>query len=103
MRPVTHYLLAYTTELGCTPEFRKEGNVSFNDALNTFYFQLYGRCLFRWLKKKPATATSWTIFLLAARELLYASFHKQGGTYHKLYYTSRGALTKSRNSSKGPP
>ena len=24
MRPVTHYLLAYTTELGCTPEFRKK-------------------------------------------------------------------------------
>ena len=27
---------------GCCPRYRKEGNVLFNDALNTFYLRLYG-------------------------------------------------------------
>ena len=42
-------------------------------------------------------------FRLAARVLLYASSHRQDKTYHGLYYTSRGALALTRNSSMGPP
>ena len=41
-------------------------------------------------------------FRLAARVLLYASFHRQDSTYHGLCYTSRGALAGTRNSSAGP-
>ena len=42
-------------------------------------------------------------FRLAARVPLYASSHRQDNTYHGLCYTSRGALTGTRNSSMGPP
>ena len=42
-------------------------------------------------------------FRLAARVLLYASFHRQDNTYHGLWYTSRGALAGTRNSSMGSP
>ena len=42
-------------------------------------------------------------FQLAARVLLYASFHRQDNTYHYLCYTSRGALAWPRNSSMGSP
>ena len=38
-----------------------------------------------------------------AMVLLYAPFHRQDSTYHGLCYTSRGALSGSRNSSMGPP
>ena len=41
-------------------------------------------------------------FRLAARVLLYAPSHRQDSTYHGLYYTSRGALAGTRNSSMGP-
>ena len=42
-------------------------------------------------------------YRLAARVLLYAPSHRQDSTYHGLYYTSRGALAGTRNSSMGPP
>ena len=42
-------------------------------------------------------------FRLAARVLLYAPSHRQDSTYHGLWYTSRGALAGTRNSSMGPP
>ena len=41
-------------------------------------------------------------FRLAARVLLYAPSHRQDSTYHGLWYTSRGALAGTRNSSMGP-
>ena len=41
-------------------------------------------------------------FRLAARVLLYAPSHRQDNTYHGLYYTSRGSLAGTRNSSMGP-
>ena len=59
-----------------------EGNVLFNDALNTFYLRLYG---VRHMVKdhsdserenpQPQHGLS---LRLAARVLLYASFHRQG-------------------------
>ena len=42
-------------------------------------------------------------FRLTARVLLYALSHRQDSTDHGLYYTSRGALAGTRNSSMGPP
>ena len=86
---------------------RKEGNVLFNDALNTFYLRLYG---VRHMVKDHSDRREETCcrhigysFRIAARVLLYASSHRQNNTYHGLCYTSRGALTRTRNSSMGPP
>ena len=56
----------------------KEGNVLFNDALNTFYLRSF-------------------------MVLLYASSHRHNNTYHGLCYTSHGALAGTRNRSMGPP
>ena len=42
-------------------------------------------------------------FRLTARVILYAPSHRQDSTYHGLYYTSRGALAGTRNSSMGSP
>ena len=42
-------------------------------------------------------------YRLTARVLLYAPSHIQDNTYHGLCYTSRGALSGTRNSSMGPP
>ena len=42
-------------------------------------------------------------FRLTARVLLYAPSHRQDSTYHDLWYTSRGTLAWTRNSSMGPP
>ena len=42
-------------------------------------------------------------YRLTARVLLYASSNRQDNTYDGLYYTSRGALAGTRNSSMGPP
>ena len=38
-------------------------------------------------------------FRLTARVLVYAPSHRQGSTYHSLYYTSHGALAGTRYSS----
>ena len=40
-------------------------------------------------------------YQLTARVLLYAPSHRQDNTYHRLCYTSRGALAGTRNSSMG--
>ena len=64
----------------------KEGNVLFNDALNTFYLWLYGVIHMGYS------------FRLAAKVLLYASSYRQDNTYHGICYTSRGALARTRNS-----
>ena len=87
---------------------RKEGNVLFNDALNTFYLRLYG--VTHMVKDHSDSKREETrcrhmgySFRLAAMVLLYASSHRQDNTYHGLCYTSRGALAGTRNSSMGPP
>ena len=76
---------------------RKEGNVLFNDALNTFYLRLYG--VRHMVKDHIQIARKETCFhhigypfRLTARVLLYAPSHRQDNTYHSLCYTSRGAL-----------
>ena len=86
---------------------RKEGNVLFNDAFNTFYLRLYG---VRHMVKDHSDSERGNplpphrlLFPLAARVLLYASSRRQDNTHHDLCYTSRGALAGTRNSSVGPP
>ena len=83
---------------------RKEGNVLFNGALNTFYLRLYG--VGHMVKDHSDSERGETLcrhmgysFRLTARVLLYA----QDCTYHGLCYTSRGTLAGTRNSSMGPP
>ena len=77
----------------------KEGNVLFNDALNTFYLRLYGIGYMVsdiWLRtilivrKETRCHHIGYSFQLTARVLLYAPFHRQDSTYHSLCYTSRG-------------
>ena len=85
----------------------KEGNVLFNDTLNTFYLRSYG---VKHMVKDHSDSErrnrcrhmGYSI-RLAARILLYASSHRQDNTYHGLCYTSLGALAGTRNSSMGPP
>ena len=87
--------------------FRKEGNVLFNDAINTFYLRLYG---VRHMVKDHSDSEIGNprrhigcSFRLAARVILHGSSHRLNNTYHGLCYTSRGALVGTRNSSIGPP
>ena len=93
------------TTAGKTYLTRKEGNVLFNDALNTFYLRLYG---VRHMVKDHSDSEKgnplpphWLLFPISSKGSLYASPHKQDNTYHGLCYTSRGALAGTRNSSMG--
>ena len=87
---------------------RKEGNVLFNDTLNTFYLRLYG---VRHMasdhsgseKGNPRCRHMGYSFRLGAMILLYASSHRQDDSNHGRCYTSRGALAVTRNSSMGSP
>ena len=80
---------------------RNEGNVLFNDALNTFYLWLYG--VGHMVKDHSAREETRcrNSFRLAERVLLCAPSHREDNTYHGLCYTSRGALVGTRNSSNG--
>ena len=75
----------------------KEGNILFNDALNTFYLRLYG---VRHMVKDLSDSEKGNSFRLAARVLLYASSHRQDNTDHSLCYTSCGALAGTMLSNK---
>ena len=82
---------------------RKEGNVLFNDALNTFYLRLYG---VRHMVKDHSDSEKGNP--LPPHRLLFTinskgSFYMHHPTYHGLCYTSRGALAGTRNSSMGSP
>ena len=82
----------------------KDANVLFNDALNTFYLQLYG---VRHMVKDHSDSDRRNplpphgiLFPISSKGvILYASYN----TYHGLCYTSHGALAGTRNSSMGPP
>ena len=80
---------------------RKEGNVLFNDALNTFYLRLLRTILI--VRKETCCCHIGYSFRLAARVLIYAPSYRQDSTYRSLCYTSRGALVGTRNSSMGSP
>ena len=46
-----------------------EGNVLFNDTINTFYLHLYG--IRHMVKRKPSAATSWVILFNQQQEIFY--------------------------------
>ena len=123
LQPVPHYSFAeWTCVVGLLNKLlcisiqcfmfsfyrRKEGNVLFNDALNTFYLWLYGvRHMVKDhsdSKKGNPLPPHGLLFPISSKgSFLYASSHRQDNTYHGLCYTSRGALAGTRNSSMGPP
>ena len=58
----------------------KEGNVLFNDALNTFYLRLYGvRHMVKDLSETHCLHIGYS-FRLTARVILYAPSHRQDST-----------------------
>ena len=84
----------------------KEGNILFNDTLNTFYLWLYGvghMVKDHSVREETRCHHMGYSFQLTAKVLLYAPSHIQDSTYHSLCYTSCGALAGTRNSSMGPP
>ena len=62
-----------------------EGNVLFNDALNTFYLRLYG---LGYMVKDHSDSHMGCSFRLAANDLLHAPSHREDSTYHGVCYTS---------------
>ena len=91
----------------CPQGRKREKNVLFNDALNTFYLRLYGvRHMVRTIlivRKESRCRHIGYSCRLTARVLLYTPSHRHDNTYHGLCYTSRGALAGTRNSSMGQP
>ena len=89
------------------PYKSKEGNVLFNDVLNTFYLWLYGVVyMVNDNSAREETCCHHNMgysFQLEARDLLYSPPQRRYGTHHRLCYTSCEALAGIRNSSVGPP
>ena len=87
---------------------RKDGNVLFNDELNTFYLRLYG--IIHMVKDhsdsergNPLPPLHGLLFSIISKGYFICTIHRQDGTYHDLCYTIRGTLAGMRNSSMGPP
>ena len=82
-------------------EGRKEGNVLFNEVLNTFYIRLYD---IRHMVKDHSDSKRGNplpphglLFPINSKGSLYAPSHRQDSTYHGLCYTSRGSLAGTSN------
>ena len=89
----------------CRSFVKEEGNVLFNDALNTFYLWLYG---VRHMvndhsnsERENPLPPHGLLFLISNKVFLHAPSHRHDSTYHGLCYTNRGALAGTRNSSMG--
>ena len=85
----------------------EEGSVLFNDALSTFHLRLYG---VRHMVKNNLDSERGNplpphglLFPISSKGSFISITHIQDNTYHGLYYTSRGALAGTRNSSMDPP
>ena len=81
---------------------KKEGNVLFNDALNTFYLRLYG---VRHMVKDHSDSDKGNplpphrlLLSINSKGSFICTIPRQDSTYHGLCYTSRGALAGTRNS-----
>ena len=72
----------------------KEGNVLFNDALNTFYLRLYG---VRHMVKAIQIVREETCCRHMGYSFLLSFLYAPYSTYHGLCYTSHGALAGTRN------
>ena len=87
--------------------WKEEGNVLFNDTLNTFYLRLYG--IGHMIedhsdseRRNPLPPLPGLLFSISII-LLYAPSHRQDSTYHSLCYISHGALAETKNTSVGLP
>ena len=104
--PMTHNTKSRcsTTELHFAPVIQ-EGNVLFNDALNIFCLRLYG--VVHMVKDHSDSERGnplpphRLLFPISSKGSFICIIPQTG--YHGLCYTSRGALTGTRNSSMGPP
>ena len=83
------------TFIGSVKRRRKEGNILFNDALNTFYLRLYG--VGHMVKDMGYSLR------LAARVLLYAPSHREDSTYHSLLHQSWSTSTTTHKTPTLPP
>ena len=104
----THFIYGYMVSDTWlrTLRYWKEGNVLFNDTLNTFYlmviwYQTHGKGPLSYWERKPSVNIPWTTFLLAAWNLLYN--HSTERIEHSLCYTSCGALAGLNKTSMGVP
>ena len=83
-----------------------EGNVLFNNILNTLFLRLYdiGYMVKDHSERKPvAGKIHRLLFSISSKDYFYASSHRQDNTYNSLWYTSHGTLAGTKNSSMGPP
>ena len=82
------------------PSHKEEGNVLFNNALNTFYLRL---CGITHMVKNHSDREKGNPLLPHGLLFPISSKHhpRQVNTYHSLCYTSHGSLAGTRNSSKG--
>ena len=104
----------YTTDLQCELRHvtghmgwvsyrqRKEGNVLFNDTLNTFYLWLFGMGHMvkdHWDGDRGnlLPPLHGLLFLISSKESFICTVPQTS------CYTSRGALARTRNNSMGPP
>ena len=75
-----------TSDTSLEEKGRKDGNVLFNEALNTFYLRLY--CVRHMVKDHSESGRHLGYyFRLTSRVILYAPSHRQDNTYHGLCYT----------------
>ena len=84
---------------------RKEGNVLINDALNTFYLQLYDiRHMIKdhldFERGNPLPPHG-LLFPISSKFFFISPSHRQDNTYHSLCYPIRGALAGTGNHSMG--
>ena len=81
---------------------RRKEDVLFNDALNTFYLQLYGVGHMvkdhSHIERGNLQLPYELLFLISSKD----SFYMLDSTYHSLCYISCGALAGTTNSSMGP-
>ena len=95
---LTHFIYGYM-----------EGNVLFNDALNALF--IYGYYGIGHMVKdhsdsergNPLPPHELLFPINSKGSFFYAPSHRQDNTYNGLWYTSRGALAGTRNSSIGLP
>ena len=85
---------------------RKEGNVLFNNTLNTLLFTVTGHQTYKVKEnldseRRNPLQPHRILFPINSKGFLYAPSHRQDSTYHSLCYTSRGSLAGMRNSSMG--
>ena len=67
----------------------EEGNILFNDTLNTFYLRLYG---VRHMVKDHSDSEKGNPLSDYQQGFFYMHHPRQDNTYHGLCYTNRGAL-----------